>query len=79
MDKQFARIMMLSVLLPAGAVLAEAIDHDHVTPAVSHQISLSKFALDPPADVVQVKTIEDRRFKAEISSGERNAVLRRAQ
>ena len=30
MDKQFARILMLSVLLPAGASLAEAIDYDHI-------------------------------------------------
>ena len=31
MDKQFARILMLSALLPAGVALAEAIQHEHIS------------------------------------------------
>lgn len=31
MDKQFARILMLSVLLPAGVALAEAMQHEHIS------------------------------------------------
>jgi hypothetical protein len=31
MDKQFARILMLSALLPAGVALAEAIQREHIS------------------------------------------------
>jgi hypothetical protein len=79
MDKQFARIMMLSVLLPAGAVLAEAVDHDHFPVAASHQITLSRLAQDPPADLAQMKSIEGRRFMAVISAEEDTAVRRRTR
>ena len=42
MDKQFARILMVSVLLPAGAAVAEAIQHAHVSLTAMDQSVISK-------------------------------------
>ena len=53
MDKQFARILMLSILLPAGAALAEAIQHEHVSFAGQEDQGLmSTMATLPPASAV---------------------------
>jgi hypothetical protein len=39
MDKQFMRILMLSVLLPAGAALGQAIQQKHLSfPAADHEL-----------------------------------------
>lgn len=39
MDKQTMRILMLSVLLPAGAALGQALQQDHLTfPAADHVV-----------------------------------------
>ena len=76
MDKQFLRILMLSVLLPAGANLAEAIDHerqaffahrhDLAVPLVS---SLSENTTRPRA-------VDDRKFLEKVVA-EEDAALRR--
>ena len=67
MDKQFARILMLSVLLPAGAALAEAIQHEHVTFTALDRSVMSELAgtphtalaRKPTSDVRQVATTAD--------------------
>jgi hypothetical protein len=75
MDKQFARILMLSVLLPAGANMAKAIDHEYVTAAASHPGFVSQLAVDTSADSNHKKSIEGRRFMQVIAT-EEDAVLR---
>jgi hypothetical protein len=76
MDKQFARILMLSVLLPAGASLAKAIDHDYVLATDNHQGFASQLAVAAPADSNHKKSIEGRRFMQVIAT-EEDAALRR--
>jgi hypothetical protein len=53
MDKQFARILMLSVLLPAGAALAEAIQHEHISFAPMDQSMTSNIPDIPSTEVVR--------------------------
>ena len=77
MDKQFARILMLSVLLPAGATLAEAIDHDYVAATDSHQSFVSQLATDQSADSSHKKSIEGRRFMDVIATEEDAALHHR--
>lgn len=43
MDKQFARILMLTVILPAGAALAEALEHEHSAFPVLAQSAMPQF------------------------------------
>lgn len=76
MDKQFARILMLSVLLPAGASLAEAIDHDYVAATDSRQDFASQLTVDSSAVSNHKKSIEGRRFMQVIAT-EEDAALRR--
>ena len=75
MDKQFARILMLSVLLPAGASLAKAIDHDFAAATDSHQDFATQLAADSSAVSNQKKYIEGRRFMQVIAT-EEDAALR---
>jgi hypothetical protein len=77
MDKQFLRILMLSILLFAGANLAEAIDHDYATPAASHQGFVSELTNGPSADSARKNSIEGRRFMKVIAAEEDAAVRRR--
>ncbi len=44
MDKQFARILMLGVLLPAGAALAEAIQHENMIFSARNQAVMPEWA-----------------------------------
>ena len=44
-NKQFARILMLSVLLPAGITLAEAIEREHTTEIAPSQAFESQPAI----------------------------------
>jgi hypothetical protein len=53
MDKQFARILMLSVLLPAGAALAEAMQHEHISFAPMDQGMTSNIPDIPSSEVVR--------------------------
>ncbi len=77
MDKQFARILMLSVLLLAGVNLAEAIDRDYVAATDSTQSLASQRVMYPPADSAQTKSIEGRRFMHVIAVEEDAALHRR--
>jgi len=77
MDKQFARILMLSVLLPAGASLAKAIDHDYAAATDSRQDFASQLAVDSPADSKHKNSIESRRFMQVIAT-EEDAALHRS-
>jgi len=77
MDKQFARILMLSVLLPAGATLAEAIERDHALLAVPPQSLVSRIATPSPADSARkqsIQSIEGRRFLKVVAAEEDAAV-----
>jgi hypothetical protein len=49
MDKQFMRILMLSVLLPAGAALGEAIQQEHLSFPAADQAVLSRLEQAPSA------------------------------
>jgi len=42
MDKQFIRILMLSVLLPAGAALAQAVQQEHLSFPAADRAVLSR-------------------------------------
>ena len=75
MDKQFARILMLSVLLPAGASLAKAIDHDFAAATDSHQDFAPQLAVDSSVVSDHKKSIEGRRFMQVIAT-EEDAALR---
>ena len=77
MDKQFVRILMLSVLLPAGAGLAEVIDHDRTSLALTQQSFVPRHANDAPADSVRNRSIEGRRFMDVIAAEENTAIRRR--
>ena len=48
MDKQFMRILMLSVLLPAGAALGQAIQQKHLSLPADHGL-LSRLEAAPAA------------------------------
>ena len=74
MDKQFARILMLSVLLPAGASLAEAIDHDHAPLADPPQSLVSRFVTASPADSARKRSMEGRRLLKVVAAEEDAAV-----
>lgn len=60
MDKQFARILMLSVLLPAGAALAEAIQHENISFAAMDQSVMSKLTGALPVDIGRKAVSEDK-------------------
>jgi hypothetical protein len=60
MDKQFARILMLSVLLPAGAAVAEAIQHEYSSFDAIDRNAMSKLAETLPADKVRQPLSEDK-------------------
>ena len=65
MDKQFARILMLSVLLPAGAALAEAMQYEHVSFGTLDQDVMSNFMDKPPAGIESEIASENKdRIKA---------------
>ncbi len=68
MDKQFARILMLSVLLPAGAALAEAIQHEHMSFAAVDQEAMRKLAGMPLPDIARELAPEEKRVMAAASS-----------
>ena len=75
MDKQFVRILMLSVLLPAGAGLAEAIDRDHLSLAVTRPDLISMSVSEVPGEALQRRSIEGRRF-LEVVAAEEAAAMR---
>lgn len=60
MDKQFARILMLSVLLPAGAAVAEAIQHEYISFDAVDKNAMSKLAETLPADSIREPHSEDK-------------------
>jgi hypothetical protein len=63
MDKQFMRILMLSVLLPAGAALGQAIQQQHLSlPGADHEL-LSRLEA-PPAAVDRTGTAAVRTVAA---------------
>ena len=70
MDKQFARILMLSILLFAAANLAEAIERDIVTPPVIADSINSGYTNFPSTKVERFVPMEDRRFMKVITSEE---------
>jgi hypothetical protein len=70
MDKQFARILMLSILLPAGVTLAQAIDHDRTHAAEPSQDLAPQFADDSSAGAQRKDSIEGRRFLRVIAAEE---------
>jgi len=76
MDKHFFRIVMLSVLLPAGVALANAIEHDRAPLPATEQNFISRLTYAPVADSALEQISEGRRF-AEAVSIERNAASRR--
>ena len=79
MDKQFLRFLMLSVLLFAGANLAQAIDRDFVDPAVVSHSFVSRFADNVDADsAARQPSIEGRRFMQVIAAEENAALHRRS-
>lgn len=53
MDRQFARILMLSVLLPAGAALAEAMQHEQTSFATMEHGIMSSITGMPSAEVAR--------------------------
>jgi hypothetical protein len=79
MDKQFARILMLSVLLPAGATLAEAIEHDHAPLADPPQSFVVQLAQDTPTDPARKQSLEGRRLLKAVADEEDAAVGRRGR
>lgn len=64
MDKQFMRILMLSVLLPAGAALGQAIQQKQLSPPADHGL-LSRLEAMPAAvkrsETAVVRTVAVRR------------------
>lgn len=76
MDKQFARILMLSVLLPAGASLAEAIDYDHIPIPVFQPDLVARLTKDASVDSIRQRSIEGRRFLEVVAAEQNAAVLR---
>lgn len=63
MDKQFARILMLGVLLPAGAALAEAIQHENVTFKARDQAVMSELAGATHAELARKAAAPDRQTR----------------
>jgi len=76
MDKNFARILMLSVLLPAGASLAEAIDRDYHPEPGSPSALASPLAYSSSHNSARDHAVEGRRFQ-ELIAAEQNAAMRR--
>ena len=76
MDKNFARILMLSALLPAGVSLAHAIDHDYPSVSLTHPAFASSQAKSSAGDSAREHAVEGRRF-LELVAAEENAVARR--
>ena len=68
MDKQFARILMLSVLLPAGAAVAEAIRYEHIAFTAMHVAVISKPTDVPRADMMRAAASGGRHVMEESSS-----------
>lgn len=60
MDKQFLRILMLSVLLPAGAALGQAIQREHVSFATVDQNVISKLTTGYRAGLTRTASAEER-------------------
>jgi len=60
MDKQFMRILMLSILLPAGAALGQAFQHEHVTFTALDQGVMSELVGASRADLARNAAVEDR-------------------
>ncbi len=73
-NKQFARILMLSALLPAGITLAEAIEREHAAEAVPTQAFESQPAVTASAANERnpsiEQAIEGRHFLKVISAEE---------
>ena len=66
MDKQFARILMLSVLLPAGAALAGAMQREPISFAAMDQTLASKLtAIPSPATARRIGLDQGRATFAE--------------
>ena len=76
MDKQFARILMLSVLLPAGASLAEAIDNDRTPIPVSQPDLVTRLTKGASVDSIRQPFIEDRRFLEVVAAEQDMDVVR---
>jgi len=64
MDKQFARILMLTVILPAGAALAEALEHEQSAFSALAQPALSQFPAANPNPALLVTVAEHDRPSA---------------
>ena len=58
MDKQFLRILMLSVLLPAGAAVAEAFQHEHLSFHTADQTVMAKLVTAPASTVERRAAVE---------------------
>jgi len=78
MDKQFARILMLSILLPAGAALGEAIQHEHVNFTALDQSVMSQLAGASRADLVRKTATEDREAITMVASRQNHRAEHRA-
>ena len=76
MDKQFARILMLSVLLPAGASLAEAINYDHHSIPVTQPDLVTQLTKGASADSTRQRSIEGRRFVEVVAAEQDTDVIR---
>jgi hypothetical protein len=76
MDKQFARILMLSILLFAAANLAEAIEREIVAPPVVADSVDSGYSNYPSSKSERFISLEGRRFLKAITT-ENDAMIRR--
>lgn len=76
MDKQLMRILMLSLLLFAGANMAQAIERDFVAPAIASQTLAPNFPSDSSSNVVHKTSIEGPRFMKLITAEEDTLVHR---
>ena len=76
MDKQFARILMLSILLFAAANLAEAIERDIVAPHVVADSVDSGYSNFASTKAQRFVPMEDRRFMKVITSEEDGMIHR---
>lgn len=62
MDKQFARILMLSALLPAGVALAEAIQREHISFETIDQAVIANLTGKPPSGMAREVTARENRM-----------------
>lgn len=76
MDKQLMRILMLSLLLFAGANMAQAIERDFVAPAIVSQTLVSGAAPHSSSNALHKTSIEGPRFMKLITA-EENALVHR--